>query len=103
MAASKAKATIKKKAARGGRLFQSFREENPEKVREVGFVVPDVMIEIGCLDTVEYTTRRGGKVEHYRHEFAEKSRPVLAVSDDGKQLMIIGGRYKFTERGITDY
>lgn len=92
-----------KGVAAGARLFGAFREENVDAVREVAFEVPEVIMEIGTLDTVEYTTRRGGNIEHYRHEFREKSRPVLAVSADGKQLMIIGGRYKFTERGIVDY
>lgn len=91
------------KVKKGVGLYGKFREENPEQVREVSFPVPEVIIEIGTLDTVEYTTRRGGKVECYRHEFAQRSKPMLAVSEDGKQLMIIGGRYKFTERGIVDY
>lgn len=92
-----------KKVSAGKKLYEDFREENAEKVQEFAFDVPEVVIEIGSLDTVEYTTRRGGKIEHYRHEFREKSRPLLAVSEDGKQLMIVGGRYRFTERGIVDY
>lgn len=91
------------KKERGAKLFAKFREENPEAFRELSFDLPVVLIEVGSLDSVEYTTSRGGVVEHYRHEFKEKSRPVLAVSDDGKQLMIIGGKYKFTERGIVDH
>jgi hypothetical protein len=84
-------------------LFRAFREEDPDYLEEVGFSVPDVAMVIGTLDTVEYTTRRGGRVEMYRHEFDEKSKPLLVASFDGKQIIIIGGRYDFTEVGIKDY
>ena len=40
--------------------------------------------------------------QYLRHEFAPGSRPLLAVSANGKQLLLLGGRYKFDERGIVD-
>lgn len=61
------------------------------------------MMLIGTLDTVEYTTRRGGKVEYYRHEFEGKSKPMLCSAWDGSQIFVVGGRYDFTEVGIKDY
>jgi len=30
------------------------------------------------------------------------SRPLLVASPDGKCLMLLGGRFKFTDRGIVD-
>ncbi len=48
------------------------------------------------------TTRSGGKIEKYVHEFKAQDRPMLVVSPDGRQLMLIGGRFRFTERGIVD-
>lgn len=84
-------------------LFRRFREEEPEYVEELEIPTADVMMLIGTLDTVEYTTRRGGQVELYRHEFDEKSKPLLCSSWDGKQIWIVGGRYDFTEVGIKDY
>ena len=57
---------------------------------------------IGECDGVLYTTVRDGKIEHYIHEFADSDKPMLAVSPNGRQLILIGGRYKFTERGIVD-
>jgi hypothetical protein len=61
---------------------------------------------IGELDLIGYRTKRvgigGGKLLRYAHDFGRGSRPLLAVSKDGKQLHIVGGQYEFTEAGIED-
>lgn len=61
---------------------------------------------IGELDLIGYRTKRDGiagdKLTRYAHDFSTGSRPLLAVSSDGKQLHIVGGRYEFTEAGIED-
>jgi hypothetical protein len=57
---------------------------------------------IGELDLVGYRTKRDGRTERYGHHFRKSSRPLLAVSSDGKQLHIVGGQYEFTEAGIED-
>lgn len=49
-----------------------------------------------------YSATRDGIAEKYLHKFRRQSRPLLAVSHDGKQLGIVGGRYLFTDAGITD-
>lgn len=49
-----------------------------------------------------YTTVRDGEVEKYIHRFKKSARPILAASHDGKQLVLIGGDFVFTECGITD-
>jgi hypothetical protein len=61
-----------------------------------------VLIVVGSLDFVGYTTKRDGKVESYQHRFAKHARPLLAVSHDGHNLYILGGEYRFTARGIVD-
>lgn len=65
-------------------------------------VLPDVMIRVGEIDFVGYTTVRDGKTEKYIHKFSKKCRPLFTVSHDGKQLFMLGGSYDFTERGIVD-
>jgi hypothetical protein len=57
---------------------------------------------IGELDLVGYRAKRDGKTERYGHHFKKNSRPLLAVTSDGKQLHIVGGQYEFTEAGIED-
>lgn len=57
---------------------------------------------VGEVDLIGYTAKRDGRVERYGHKFRKNSRPLLAVTSDGKQLHIVGGQYEFTEAGIED-
>lgn len=57
---------------------------------------------VGDLLGVMYATTRDGKHEKYCHEFRQKSRPLLVASHDGSRIAIVGGRYRFTDRGIED-
>ncbi len=84
------------------KLYVKFRGEEPEFVETVHLNVAPVMLLIGELDGVLYTTRRDGKRESYIHKFKKNSRPLLASSHDGKTIYIIGGRYEFGEAGIID-
>jgi hypothetical protein len=65
-------------------------------------VIPDVMLQVGDIDGVLYTTVRDGKTEKYIHKFKKNCRPLFCVSHDGKQLYMLGGSYDFTELGIVD-
>lgn len=65
-------------------------------------VIPDVMLLVGDVDGILYTTVRDGKIEKYIHKFKGKARPLFTVSHDGKQLYMLGGSYDFTELGIVD-
>ena len=64
--------------------------------------MPAVAVCIGDIDGILYTTVRDGEVQKYIHKFRASDKPLFAVSPDGKQLFMIGGRYNFTERGIID-
>jgi len=57
---------------------------------------------VGQLHGLLYGTVRDGRSENYIHRFRKSSRPLLAASDDGKSLRIVGGRFQFTEAGIED-
>lgn len=84
-------------------LYQRFTGERAGKIETVAKpVVPDVVVKIGTVDALSYTTRRDGVTEHYRHDFAPHARPVFAVAPDGSALFLIGGAYKFGARGIVD-
>lgn len=83
-------------------LFTSFREKKPKRLDIVEIDHPSVVAVIGYLDAMDYTTEHGKKVTLYRHEFARGSRPLFCVSADGEQLLLIGGRFQFDDRGIVD-
>ena len=64
-------------------------------------VAPKTAAVLGYCDAIDYTTRRDGRVERYRHKFAESDRPLLCVGPDMK-IFFLQGRYRFTELGIVD-
>ena len=74
----------------------------PKKIDTVNFEVPQAVAVIGHVDEILYTTTHNGKAVSYRHPFQAGSRPLMAVSGNGAQLLLLGGRYKFTARGIVD-
>lgn len=57
---------------------------------------------LGELVGVVYlaTHNSTGKPRKYLHEFRTNARPALAVCNDGQQLVILGGGYWVTDRGI---
>lgn len=83
-------------------LYTNFREKRPKKLKVVDIDIPTVVACIGHVESIDYTTTHGDKAVLYRHDFVKGSRPLLAVSADGRQLLLIGGRFQFTERGIVD-
>lgn len=84
-------------------LFQRFSGHDAEPIGHMEIPPsPRVLVAIGELDALLYTTVRDGKREKYIHHFKHSDKPVFAVSPDGRSIHILGGRYRFTERGIVD-
>lgn len=88
---------------RAADLYERFSGHDAKEIGRVAKPrIPSVAVAVGSVDAICYTTRRDGKLEKYIHEFKPHARPIFAVSPDGSQLMLIGGAYTFTERGIVD-
>jgi len=84
-------------------LYQRFSGHDAEEIGRVEVPkFPSVAVAIGEIDGVLYTTMRDGVIEKYIHKFHKNDKPLFCVSPDGKQLLLIGGNYTFTERGIVD-
>lgn len=79
--------------------FDTQRERVPGILTERG---KHVLIAVGYLDGLMYETVRDGKTEKYVHEFKQHARPLLAVSHDGRSAYILGGEWRFTDRGFVD-
>jgi hypothetical protein len=85
------------------RLYEDFREDRPRRARAVRITLPKAAMLMGTVTAIEYDTSHGGKMVPYRHVFAIGSRPFLAAGTTGKnRLLLYGGRYHVTERGIVD-
>lgn len=84
------------------KLFRSFRDAEPEEILTVQVPLPKAAIVVGHVDYVGYTTTHEGKKVAYEHKFRAGSRPLLCASADGTQLLLLGGRFEFTEQGIVD-
>lgn len=90
-------------ARKAANIYGDFTGHEPEVVEVVQKpAFPDAVAVIGECDGILYTTVRDGITESYIHKFKKKSRPLFCVSPDGKQLILLGGSYDFTERGIVD-
>lgn len=63
----------------------------------------NVALAIGPLLGIIYTATRDGEIKDYLHRFKKSSRPLLCATADGSKLLIVGGRYRFTARGIEDF
>jgi hypothetical protein len=84
-------------------IYATFRGKQPKKLKRVDFDVPVAVAVIGHVDYIGYRTTYGDKSELYEHEFAPGSRPLLCVNPDGRQLVLLGGRYAFNkDHGIVD-
>ena len=84
-------------------LYESFREASPKKLLRL--TLPDIPKIVACMGRVEYVgyrTTHGKKLTLYQHDFVAGSRPLMCVSKDGRQILLVGGRYHFTDRGIVD-
>lgn len=84
------------------RLYSDFTGHNPTYLDDWDVDVPDTALQVGHVTGILYKTKMDGKMQEFMHEFTGRSRPILAASADGHQLLLLGGDYKFTERGIVD-
>ncbi len=83
-------------------LFENFTGHNADYIDYVNVPPINVGLTVGTCDGILYTTKRDGKTEQYIHRFRKSSRPLLVVNHDGAQVALIGGNFKFTNRGFVD-
>lgn len=102
-ARTRAKLSQRKDVRRAASLYERFSGHEAEILGKVRIpALPKTGVAIGKCVGILYDTVRDGVAEKYIHKFAKKDAPILVVSPDGKQILLVGGRYTFTERGIVD-
>lgn len=87
---------------KAAKLRRDFTGHDATRVTRRKIKAPRVGLTVGPVLGIMYATTRDGKREKYLHRFKKNSRPLLAASHDGKTLVLVGGRYQFTDRGIVD-
>lgn len=92
-------ALLRQRIEAARKLSRDFHEREPKGVRRVAAPSTTVGMVLGVLEGVIYRTPDGTR---YLHEFRGSARPKLAATHDGRQLIVHGGRYRMTERGIVD-
>lgn len=89
--------------SKAAQLYEDFSGHEAEEIGTIDTgPAPRIAVVIGELEAVIYNTVRDGVHERYIHKFKAKARPMFATTPDGKQLLLLGGSYDFTERGIVD-
>lgn len=83
-----------------GRAFTGHPYNRAVKLRQKPAFGPRVAI--GPVTGIMYLAKRDGRVEQYLHKFAPRSRPLLVTLSDGTRLELLGGAFRFTDRGIVD-
>lgn len=84
------------------RRFEEFTGHRAGLVEEMTLPDDDTLMVVGECEAIAYNATRDGETHSYQHEFRKGSRPVLAVSHDGKRLYLLAGAYEFTDHGIED-
>lgn len=93
---------LRSKWEKAWQRFARFHERSPKEGELVTIQLtgkPTAFL-VGDLEGVIYRTRDDG--QRYVHEFNKSARPVLYVTDDGKQIYVLAGAYSFTDRGFED-
>lgn len=99
------RAASRSQIGRATNLVERFTGHNPEVIGKalLPSSPPDAVAVIGMCDAICYTTVRDGKKESYIHEFERAAdKPMFCIAPDGRQILLIGGRYVFTDRGLVD-
>jgi hypothetical protein len=98
-----AKSIEREQKTRAAKLFKKFTGHEGAVVKTITVpALPKAVAVIGKIDGILYETVRDGVTERYRHTFKKNARPLFCVTADGRQIVLIGGSYNFTERGIVD-
>lgn len=87
---------------RGARLYRQFYRFAPRRIVQHSHprMIPPVMVELGELVGLIYRTDKWqpGRPRTYIH-FME-TRPRLVSDVEGRQLYLVGGKYRVTAAGI---
>lgn len=82
---------------RGIQKYKEFHQGlNPIKIKQIKMPDPKTLVKLGTADKIYYTRKEPQGFREYYHSFGEDSgkKPILATDPKGKQLYILGGKFK---------
>ena len=87
---------------RGCALFEKFHRYDADRVvrRRLRRRIPRVLVRLGRLKAVVYTSDKGSTDRPLTYIHFMERQPLLTCDTRGRQLYIVGGRYRVTERGL---
>lgn len=83
-------------------LYRDFRGMEPDQVVYEQLPGEINAMHMGTVAGIAYDTVRDGKSEKYYHAFKPWAGPSLNASADGRTLILTGGKFEVTDRGIVD-
>lgn len=83
-------------------LYRGFREVDPKRAIKLDIDIPKALAIMGPIEFIGYRTTHGRRAVLYTHEFSPGSRPFLCAGPRDRQLYIVGGNFRVTDRGIVD-
>lgn len=86
------------KIEQASKLYKSFHEKapGPGKLLTIEMRGRREILEVGQFFGIIYIAEG----QKYLHKFNKRNRPLVFVSSDGRQIYILKGGYKFTDRGF---
>jgi hypothetical protein len=87
-------------------LYKGFHWGRPARRRRRVAVSPRprTLVELGRLEAITYSTKKGKTRAHWEHAFGEEGgkRPRLAMDARNRRLHVVGGDYTVEDRGIVN-
>ncbi len=93
---------LKVRLNEGKKLFHRFHNFKPQRVirRPFNRIIPQVLVDLGSLRGLIYSTDKTGCGRQQNYIHLMKNPPRLVCNTSGRQLYILGGKYRITPRGI---
>jgi len=84
------------------KTYKTWHEKDPKELIELdvpGLSLKGPWVVLGTLPEIMYDSKKWeSKTHRYLHKFGKK--PYLCTDPEGKVLLIVGGNFKITNRGI---
>jgi len=86
-----------KKIEKALKKYKEFNNREPKEVKKVDVKLPDVWTLMGNITSISYESEKEGFKAIYEHKFDKKNPPQGYFDENGKMILIIGGKFKIKD------